>query len=674
MKIKSVKRVKLDTPESVYDVINVPNHHNFIVRAGDTNIVAHNCAIMDELNFSKGADIQFEKNKVLETYNACFGRIKNRFTIDGRCQGRIFLVSSKKTEYDFLNQYIDKKMQSVEDARNLFVADAKAFEVKPKGSYSGRMFRVAVGGSNLPSKIPTDDETTEDLVHQGYEVYDVPVELRGDFELDINRFIADHLGISVSEVLKFIPYSKIEPCYKDITNPFVDEVFEANLNDSVPIKQHFRPEFVPELIYRKPIFIHLDTSGGKGDNCGISAIACMGYVHRNRYSPETGNEETTKQMLYRHVFSAGLNARKDSEISFQKLVDFLYYLKFELGWNIKAVSTDGYMGQFLRQQITAAGFSVVEYVSLDRKPDGYLTLQSILSEQRIALIKLKLLESELVRLERNNITGKVDHPPIDGCFTGDTKISLLDGRDISIVELMNEYESGKVNYVYTCNENTLEIEPQRITKVFRTKRSKVVEVTLDNGCTVRCTDDHRFMMRDGSYVKACELTTDSSLMPLYRKLSTKGLQGYRLHYDPADNQRHYEHRRFIHNNVRNHKVVSVKLLEDEYDVYDISVENTPNFALACGVFVHNSKDIADSLAGALYNATLHETELQMGGEELIDALIDVNNQSTPKLISEKSEQQPSVADNASNNVQPSTTTVPILNIPYTWNPNDGILD
>lgn len=404
LRIRSLRYV--NEPKQLYDVIDAQPFNNFLVanKSGGF-VVSHN---------SKGADIQFEKNKVLETYNACFGRIKNRFTVDGRCQGRIFMVSSKKTEYDFLNQYIEKKLSSKEDAKNLFVADAKAFEVKPKGSYSGRMFRVAVGGSNLPSKIPTDEESTEELIHQGYEVYDVPVELRGDFELDINRFIADHLGIAVSEVLKFIPYSKLEPCYKEITNPFVDEVFEANLSDSIPIKQHFRPELVPEIIYRKPLFIHLDTSGGKGDNCGISCIACMGYVHRNRYSEETGNEETTKQMLYRQVFSAGLSARKDSEISFQKIVDFLYYLKFELGWNVKAVSTDGYMGQFLRQQIASVGFPVVDYVSLDRKPDGYLTFQSILSEQRIAMIKLRLLESEIVRLERNNVTGKVDHPPIDG--------------------------------------------------------------------------------------------------------------------------------------------------------------------------------------------------------------------------------------------------------------------
>jgi DNA gyrase subunit B len=38
----------------------------------------------------------------------------------------------------------------------------------------------------------------------------------------------------------------------------------------------------------------------------------------------------------------------------------------------------------------------------------------------------------------------------------------------------------------------------------------------------------------------------------------------------------------------NHRVVSVERLEERIDVYDIEVPNTHNFALASGVFVHNS--------------------------------------------------------------------------------------
>ena len=49
----------------------------------------------------------------------------------------------------------------------------------------------------------------------------------------------------------------------------------------------------------------------------------------------------------------------------------------------------------------------------------------------------------------------------------------------------------------------------------------------------------------------------------------------------------------------NHKVVSINFIDDVEDVYDIEVKDNHNFALASGVFVHNSKDQADAVCGAL---------------------------------------------------------------------------
>lgn len=50
------------------------------------------------------------------------------------------------------------------------------------------------------------------------------------------------------------------------------------------------------------------------------------------------------------------------------------------------------------------------------------------------------------------------------------------------------------------------------------------------------------------------------------------------------------------------KVVSVKKvkLENPVRVYDLTVYKYQNFKLADGCFVHNSKDVSDSLAGAVY--------------------------------------------------------------------------
>ena len=132
-----------------------------------------------------------------------------------------------------------------------------------------------------------------------------------------------------------------------------------------------------------------------------------------------------------------------------------------------------------------------------------------------------------------------------GCFSGDTKIALLDGRKISFKELVAEHESGKQNFCYTIQkEGTIgvsEIKNPRITK----KDVKVIKIILDNKEEIVCTPDHKFMLRDGSYKEAKNLTKLDSLMPLYRRVSKVGgritIDGYEMVVDPAKKQWIFTH-------------------------------------------------------------------------------------------------------------------------------------
>lgn len=56
--------------------------------------------------------------------------------------------------------------------------------------------------------------------------------------------------------------------------------------------------------------------------------------------------------------------------------------------------------------------------------------------------------------------------------------------------------------------------------------------------------------------------------------------------------------------AKNHRVLSVRWVTTDEPVYDLTVPDTENFALASGVFVHNSKDVADAVAGCVYAATV----------------------------------------------------------------------
>ncbi len=124
-----------------------------------------------------------------------------------------------------------------------------------------------------------------------------------------------------------------------------------------------------------------------------------------------------------------------------------------------------------------------------------------------------------------------------GCFSGDTQVALADGRSLSFVELVAEQADGKEHFCYTIRHDGI-IGVERVLHPRVTQRNvPVVRVTLDNGEVIRCTPDHRFMLRDGTYKAAADLTPDDSLMPLYRKLSDMaepGLhQGYEMVWDPA---------------------------------------------------------------------------------------------------------------------------------------------
>ena len=68
------------------------------------------------------------------------------------------------------------------------------------------------------------------------------------------------------------------------------------------------------------------------------------------------------------------------------------------------------------------------------------------------------------------------------------------------------------------------------------KNASLVEVTLDNGEVLRCTPNHKFMLRDGTYREAQNLVENDSLMPLYRRYPTevKSMKNYRQYYEPIE--------------------------------------------------------------------------------------------------------------------------------------------
>jgi DNA gyrase subunit B len=101
-----------------------------------------------------------------------------------------------------------------------------------------------------------------------------------------------------------------------------------------------------------------------------------------------------------------------------------------------------------------------------------------------------------------------------GCFVGETEVRLASGRHRSMRALAEDWERGVTHFGYATNAvGDVRVVPLVAPRVTR-RAARLVEVALDNGQTVRCTPDHRFRLRDGSYAAAEALRPGTSLMPL----------------------------------------------------------------------------------------------------------------------------------------------------------------
>lgn len=165
---------------------------------------------------------------------------------------------------------------------------------------------------------------------------------------------------------------------------------------------------------------------------------------------------------------------------------------------------------------------------------------------------LNALSNNMIMVDRKklkNPNGLILGTP--GCFTGETKLLLPDGRKVSFLELFAEKEEVFVN---SFDFQKQELVKARGYDVRCTKEvTELVEVELENGETVRCTPDHWFLTQSAGYVEACNLKVGAKFIP-------------------------------------EHEVKAVRFLslEEAVPVYDISAEGYQNFLLSCGVVVHNS--------------------------------------------------------------------------------------
>src|SRR5437868_7669584 len=223
---------------------------------------------------------------------------------------------------------------------------------------------------------------------------------------------------------------------------------------------------------------------------------------------------------------------------------------------------------------------------------------------------------ERFNMPRNVTALAIGKSTMARCFRGDTRVALVDGTAPTLEEMARRADDGELFWGYSLGENgrlivTLLDAPRYIA------RDALMAVTLDNGETIFCTPDHKFIGRDGRSVQACDLRPGNSLMPLYRQLARgheviyqpinghwvpthrladewnvrngiyENVAGTHRHHVDGDRRNNLPAIAFTDQHPRNHKVVSVSEVKGNHDVYCLTVPEAGNFALEAGVFVYN---------------------------------------------------------------------------------------
>ncbi len=160
---------------------------------------------------------------------------------------------------------------------------------------------------------------------------------------------------------------------------------------------------------------------------------------------------------------------------------------------------------------------------------------------------------EYFRIPRNVLTICLGKSTYARCFSGDTRVALVDGTAPTLEEMARRADDGELFWGYSIGQFgrimvTLLEQPRLI------GQDTLIELELDNGEKISCTPDHEFVTRDGRLLQADALRPGDSLMPLYRKPA----RGYEMVYQPSNRHLYPTH-----------------LLADEWNVRHGLYESTP---------------------------------------------------------------------------------------------------
>lgn len=408
-------------------------------------IIGHDVlfADMDEVDDPTESDKQ--RIRVLKTYEATIRRFESRFVFDGESIGRFFLLASKQEQLSFLNTFITKMKSS----SNIYIVDIPIWEARSPRDYCGKKFPVVVGDIYTPSKllgyideageVSFNKAEVDENIKAGFKVIYVPVEYHLDFQRDIVGALRDLAGISVSYIRKskLFPSEKlIVDCY-DATkkDPVKQLTIKMGLEDDIDLVKFLDLSNI-RISRNVPRYIHVDIAySGDGDALGLGMSCVKGWTKENQEF-EDGSFKEIKMPVVETDLGMRIKAPPGDKIPLNKVRKLILDLKNIYKFNIVLCTFDHRaMSEDSMQILTRAGIKC-DYLSLDKDPGIYRGYADLVKEQRWVCHRNEYLHFELVNLEDDTVTNKIDHPEeipeIEFLEDGSTREVVLKGsKDIS---------------------------------------------------------------------------------------------------------------------------------------------------------------------------------------------------------------------------------------------------
>ncbi len=378
---------------------------------------------------------------------ATIRRMKSRFQQGDGIIPMCRLVLDSSRQYP--DDYLERRIKEIETnnighkaaviSRAIWEAKRGVLNANGEPYFCGETFPVEVGSENMFSRLL---DPTEVPYAKG-RVLNVPIELREEFERDIEGALRDFAGVAVMSLkplitnrealMECVRHDSVYPEYA-CHHPF--SATSTTLQDAVRLLEGYLVDAKAGGIHVNPgapRAVHVDvglttdclgfamghveevvdiTRGSAGAKSDLACTTCRGekietcsrcsgkgtvahFGHRVKCSQCRGKGYTTcracggtgkygvtvtRPKIYIDLMLQVVPP-ENSQIQFDDVEALLTKLR-QLGYNIPVVTADGYNSdQFLQRQITHYGAKYAKKVSVDRPKDAYLSLRDALYDR-----------------------------------------------------------------------------------------------------------------------------------------------------------------------------------------------------------------------------------------------------------------------------------------------------